>query len=627
MALISIKQLSLAYGHVALLDQADLHIDAGERVCLIGRNGAGKSSLMSIIAKQRDYDSGEVNYQSGVSIAQLQQDLPEKQRKTIYDVVAEGLGELGEIIKDYHSLSLNISAENPEKDLNRLSKLQDEIDSRDGWQFEQKIQQALTKLNLPEDLMLDELSGGWRRRVALASAIVGDPDILLLDEPTNHLDIESIEWLESFLKEFKCTILFITHDRFFLQKIATRIIELDRGKLTSWPGDYQNYLVKKAEWLENEARQNALFDKKLAQEETWIRQGIKARRTRNEGRVRALKKLREERADRRNRTGNVKFNIDESRKSGQLVAELENVSVKYDNKIIIDNLSTRIMRGDRIGVIGPNGAGKTTLLNLILGKLEPDTGTVKIGTQLGVAYFDQLREHLDPEKSVIDNVAEGRQEIDINNRKRHVISYLQDFLFAPERARSPVKSLSGGECNRLLLARIFSKPSNIMVLDEPTNDLDVETLELLEELLSNYKGTLLLVSHDRQFLDQVVTSCLVFEGNAEVNEYVGGYSDWIEHKNQKVKINSVIDFSKKSDKKQIAKSSKKISWNQQKELDELPALIDSLEKSIELLQQKINDADFYKKSKEQTQKVLDDLSVKEKKLDVAFDRWGELDAL
>ncbi|MCE3238763.1 MAG: uup [Gammaproteobacteria bacterium] len=526
--LILLDNISLAFGLDVLLDKIKLQIASGERVCLIGRNGAGKSSLLKIIEGSQLADTGTVWRKPHLRLARLAQELPQKSQATLYEFVAEGLAETGKLLTEYHALTHKLMHSHTKQDLKKLQSLQQAIDSQNGWQLEQTIQTILTRLELDPDQLVSTLSGGWQRRAALAQALVTSPELLLLDEPTNHLDIEAIQWLEEQLMNWNIGLIFITHDRSLLKRLATRIIELDRGQLTSWPGDYDNFLRRKEEMLNAEHNQNIEFDKKLAQEERWIRQGIKARRTRNEGRVRALEALRKKRSERRELQGKATFNLNEARKSGKLVIEAENIIHYFDQsnpqKCAIQKFSLRVMRGDRIALVGPNGIGKSTLLNILLKNLEPSEGKVIHGTQLNIAYFDQLREALDLEKTVIDNVAEGNDTIEINGKQRHIMSYLGDFLFTPARALTPVKALSGGECNRLLLARLFSRPSNLLVLDEPTNDLDIETLELLEELLSQYQGTLLLVSHDRSFLDNVATSLLVFAGHGKIIEYIGGYS-------------------------------------------------------------------------------------------------------
>ncbi len=536
MALLTIHNAQLAFGDHPLLDRAEFALQENECVCLVGRNGAGKSTLMKVLAGDILLDDGKIQITQDVVVSRLEQDPPRNQEGTVYEYVSGGLAEIGEQLKIYHDL-LDLVAQDPsEKNINRLAKTQEQLDHSNAWRFDDRVKNVLSALKLSPDTLLRDLSGGWQRKAALARALVCDPDVLLLDEPTNHLDVTTIEWLENFLKDFKGSIIFISHDRAFIKSMATRIVDLDRGQLSSFPGDYDNYLLEKEEMLRVEEMQNAEFDKKLAQEEVWIRQGIKARRTRNEGRVRALKKLREERRDRREVQGKVNLNIDDASRSGKIVFEAENVSFAYDGKQIVDNFSFNIMRGDRIALIGPNGCGKSTVLKLLLGQLEAQSGRLHCGTKLEVAYFDQYREILDPEKTVIDNLADGKQEVMVGGRQRHALSYLQDFLFAPKRARTPVKALSGGEKNRLLLARILLKPNNLLILDEPTNDLDIETLELLEEMLANYQGTLLLVSHDREFVDNTVTTSWIFEGDGVIEEFVGGYHDAKQQRDQALAV-------------------------------------------------------------------------------------------
>ncbi len=622
--LITLDNVSLAYGLDHLLDHSKLQIALGERICLIGRNGAGKSSLLKIIEGTQQADSGTVWRKPNLRIARLAQELPQEMTCTVYEFVAEGLAETGQLLAAYHSLILRLEHSHTDKDLNELERLQHAIDACNGWQFEQEIKKVLNRLDLNPDQMVAELSGGWQRRAALAKALVVSPELLLLDEPTNHLDIEAIQWLEDQLLACNIGLLFITHDRALLQRLATRIIELDRGQLTSWPGDYENFLRRKEEMLHAESRLNSEFDKKLAQEERWIRQGIKARRTRNEGRVRALESLRDERSKRRELQSKATFNIGEAQKSGKLVIDASNITQSYNNKCVIKDFSLRIMRGDRIGLIGPNGVGKSTLLNILLGNIEPQHGTVLPGTKLEIAYFDQLRKALDLEKTVIDNVAQGSDTIEINGHKRHIISYLGDFLFTPQRAMTPVKSLSGGECNRLLLARLFSRPANLLVLDEPTNDLDIETLELLEELLGEYPGTLLLVSHDRAFLDNVVTSTLVFSGDGKIEEFVGGYHDW---QRQRKPVEVIPSTTKNITPKEIKKTpSKKMSFKEQKELVELPKAIEKLEAMQHELQSLIADPAFYQKSAETVAETIAKLKQLESDLGKKYLRWEELEA-
>src|SRR3990167_2146893 len=571
--LITLDSVSLAYGLDPLLDAVKLQISRGERVCLIGRNGAGKSSLLKIIEGTVLPDSGQVWRAPHLRIARLAQDLPQHITSTVYEFVAEGLSENGALLATYHALTLRMATTCTDKDLLELEKIQKKLDVTNGWQFEQNIKTILTRLDLDADQKVAELSGGWQRRAALAKALVSLPDLLLLDEPTNHLDITAIQWLEDQLLFCGTGLLFITHDRSLLRRLATRILELDRGRLTSLPGDYDNFLVHKDEMLHAEEKQHADFDKKLAEEEVWIRKGIQARRTRNEGRVRALEAMRKEHAKRRLVTGKASFNLNEAEKSGRLIIEAKNMSHSFGDQPIIKNFSTRIMRGDKIGLIGPNGVGKSTLLNILLSILTPQLGTVTQGTKQRIAYFDQLRQALDPEKTVIDNVIEGSEFIEIAGKKQHIMSYLQDFLFTPQRARTPVKALSGGECNRLLLARLFTQPANLLVMDEPTNDLDMETLDLLEELLTNYQGTLLLVSHDRAFLDNVVTSTFVFEGNGKIEEYVGGYQDWLRQKPSAAPITTKKITAEKNSLTQTLPATK-LNHKEQKELDGLPVKIE-----------------------------------------------------
>ncbi|HGS5636730.1 TPA: ABC transporter ATP-binding protein [Vibrio parahaemolyticus] len=635
MALLTIHNAQLAFGDHPLLDRAEFALQENERVCLVGRNGAGKSTLMKVLAGDILLDDGKIQITQDVVVSRLEQDPPRNQKGTVYEYVSGGLAEIGEQLKIYHDL-LDLVAQDPsEKNINRLAKIQDQLDHSNAWRFDDRVKNVLSALKLSPDTLLRDLSGGWQRKAALARALVCDPDVLLLDEPTNHLDVTTIEWLESFLKDFKGSIIFISHDRAFIKSMATRIVDLDRGQLSSFPGDYDNYLLEKEEMLRVEDMQNAEFDKKLAQEEVWIRQGIKARRTRNEGRVRALKKLREERRDRREVQGKVNLNIDDASRSGKIVFEAENVSFAYDGKQIVDNFSFNIMRGDRIALIGPNGCGKSTVLKLLLGQLEAQSGRLHCGTKLEVAYFDQYREILDPEKTVIDNLADGKQEVMVGGRQRHALSYLQDFLFAPKRARTPVKALSGGEKNRLLLARILLKPNNLLILDEPTNDLDIETLELLEEMLANYQGTLLLVSHDREFVDNTVTTSWIFEGNGVIEEFVGGYHDAKQQRDQALAVRFSTEKPAKKEKvveetpktTQPKNSSKKLSYKLQRELEALPAKLEQLESDIETLQEQVNDPEFFAKPVEQTQPVLEQLAAVEQELEIAFERWEELEAM
>ncbi|EGR3364781.1 ABC transporter ATP-binding protein [Vibrio parahaemolyticus] len=635
MALLTIHNAQLAFGDHPLLDRAEFALQENERVCLVGRNGAGKSTLMKVLAGDILLDDGKIQITQDVVVSRLEQDPPRNQEGTVYEYVSGGLAEIGEQLKIYHDL-LDLVAQDPsEKNINRLAKTQEQLDHSNAWRFDDRVKNVLSALKLSPDTLLRDLSGGWQRKAALARALVCDPDVLLLDEPTNHLDVTTIEWLENFLKDFKGSIIFISHDRAFIKSMATRIVDLDRGQLSSFPGDYDNYLLEKEEMLRVEEMQNAEFDKKLAQEEVWIRQGIKARRTRNEGRVRALKKLREERRDRREVQGKVNLNIDDASRSGKIVFEAENVSFAYDGKQIVDNFSFNIMRGDRIALIGPNGCGKSTVLKLLLGQLEAQSGRLHCGTKLEVAYFDQYREILDPEKTVIDNLADGKQEVMVGGRQRHALSYLQDFLFAPKRARTPVKALSGGEKNRLLLARILLKPNNLLILDEPTNDLDIETLELLEEMLANYQGTLLLVSHDREFVDNTVTTSWIFEGDGVIEEFVGGYHDAKQQRDQALAVRFSTEKPAKKEKvveetpktTQPKNNSKKLSYKLQRELEALPAKLEQLESDIETLQEQVNDPEFFSKPVEQTQPVLEQLAAVEQELEIAFERWEELEAM
>ncbi|MGL1042633.1 ABC transporter ATP-binding protein [Vibrio vulnificus] len=635
MALLTIHNGQLAFGDNPLLDKADFVLQEHERVCLVGRNGAGKSTLMKVLAGEVILDDGKLQITQDVVVSRLEQDPPRNEPETVYDYVASGLAEVGEQLKIYHDLLDLVAQEPTEKNINRLARVQEPLDHANAWRFEDRVKHVLAALKLDAETKLTDLSGGWQRKAALAKALVCDPDVLLLDEPTNHLDVTTIEWLETFLKDFRGSIIFISHDRAFIKAMATRIVDLDRGKLASFPGDYDNYLIEKEEMLRVEEMQNAEFDKKLAQEEVWIRQGIKARRTRNEGRVRALKKLREERQSRVDVQGKAKIQIDDAARSGKIVFEAEKLQFSFDGKKIVDDFSFNIMRGDRIALIGPNGCGKSTVLKLLLDQLKPESGRLHCGTKLEVAYFDQYREILDPEKTVIDNLADGKQEVTVGGRERHALSYLQDFLFSPKRARTPVKALSGGEKNRLLLARIFLKPNNLLILDEPTNDLDIETLELLEELLANYQGTLLLVSHDRQFVDNTVTTSWIFEGEGKIEEFVGGYHDAQQQRKQAIEAREVMEKSapkakvvEETPKTAPAKNtSKKLSYKLQRELEALPAKLEQLEADIEALQEQVNSAEFFAQPVETTQPVLEQLAALEQELEIAFERWEELEAM
>ena len=624
MAILTFRDIILGFGHPLLLDGVGFQIDRGERLCLIGRNGAGKSTLLKLIAGEIQADSGEIVRAQGLRVAQLAQEVPLGTSGSIFHVVAEGLGKAGALIDRYHQLAHDVADDHSL--LDALEECQHELETVDGWALTQRVDTVLTKLGLDPEADVSSLSGGMKRRVMLARALVAEPDLLLLDEPTNHLDIAAITWIEEFLLNWNGALLFITHDRAFLQRLATRIIELDRGKLADFPGDYATYLARKEEMLVNEEKQNALFDKRLAQEEVWIRQGIKARRTRNEGRVRALEAMRNEHAARRIRTGSVNMGIQGGDRSGKIVVDAEGVGFDYNGRAIVRELTTTIMRGDKIGIIGPNGSGKTTLLRLLLGELAPTRGTLRSGTNLQIAYFDQYRAVLDEEKSVVDNVGEGSDMVTINGQPKHVLSYLQDFLFAPQRARQPVKALSGGERNRLLLAKLFTKPSNLLVLDEPTNDLDADTLELLEELLIDYKGTVLLVSHDRAFLNNVVTSTLVFEGDGAVNEYVGGYDDWLR---QRFTPATTKPGAKPAESKAAPankEKAKKLSFKEQRELEALPLKIQVLEAEREQINARMSDPSFYQQEKSITSAAQERVAAIDKELAAAYARWEALEA-
>ncbi|PHM29408.1 ABC transporter ATP-binding protein [Xenorhabdus budapestensis] len=633
MSLISLSGAWLSFSDAPLLDNAELHIEENERVCLVGRNGAGKSTLLRVLAKEQMLDDGQVTYEQDLIVARLQQDPPSDVEGTVFDFVAEGVKEQAEYIKEFHHASCLVETDPSDKNLNRLAELQEVLDIRGLWSLDSRINDVLKQLSLPAEAKLSSLSGGWLRKAALGRALVSSPKVLFLDEPTNHLDIDTIEWLENFLKDFNGSLVFISHDRSFIRSMATRIVDLDRGKLTSWPGNYDKYLEGKEEVLRVEELQHAEFDKKLAQEEVWIRQGIKARRTRNEGRVRALKALRAERSERRNVMGTAKMQVEEATRSGKIVFELENVNYQIGDKTLVKNFSAQIQRGDKIALVGPNGCGKTTLLKLMLGDLSADSGRIHCGTKLGVAYFDQHRAALDPDKTVMDNLAEGKQEVVVNGHPRHVLGYLQDFLFHPKRAMTPVRALSGGERNRLLLARLFLKPSNLLILDEPTNDLDVETLELLEELVDGYSGTVILVSHDRQFVDNSVAECWIFEGNGEINNYVGGYFDAQQQRVQTISLRQPSVKREKAEAKPVKakettkRSNNKISYRLLRELEQLPSLLETLEQEIEQLQTQVSDPEFFNQPHAITQNVLQELADKEQELEKAFDRWQELEMM
>jgi len=630
MPLLRIDKASLHYGNLDLLDGVDFSVTRGTRLGLLGRNGAGKTSLLKVLAGEIALDSGERWLGPGTRIAWLQQDLPIADEQTVYDVVASGLAETGRLLAEYHHLVQTHYLQS----MAALSHLQQKLEALDGWRLQQRVETTITQLDLPADASMSALSGGWRRRVALAQALVSNPDILLLDEPTNHLDIPAIRWLEEQLRNFKGALILITHDRRFLQNVANWMAELDRGHLTLWQGDYQGFLRHREQQLLAEERANELFDRKLAQEEVWIRQGIKARRTRNEGRVRALKGLREERSQRRERMGNAGFLLDDAAKSGKIVAELKHVAHRFGGNEVIRDFSTVIQRGDRIGIVGANGAGKTTLVKIILGELQPTAGEVTRGTRLEIAYSDQLREYLDPEKNLIDNVCGGQEFIEIGGRRRHAITYLGDFLFSPERVRMPVKALSGGEQNRAVLARLFSKSANLLVLDEPTNDLDIETLELLEEILLDFEGTVLLVSHDRDFMDNVITSLIVLDGRGGVDEYVGGYSDWearggslsdakagtAEKSTQAATEGAVTQ------RKQDGPKPAKLSYKDQRELGNLPAKIEKLEIQQAQLEKQISEPGFYQSDRDSIRKVMQELEDLQVQLEAAFARWSALEA-
>jgi ATP-binding cassette subfamily F protein uup len=628
MPLLRLDSVHLQYGTQVILDKVSLSITRGEKLGLLGRNGTGKTTLLKVLAGELTPDSGERWVRPGIRIARLQQTLPEADQLSVYEVVAAGLADAGRLLSEYHKL---IQADDP--DMTALSRVQTQLEAADGWALQQRVETTISQLQLPAEATMGELSGGWRRRVALAQALVSQPDLLLLDEPTNHLDIPAIRWLEEQLANFSGAIILITHDRRFLQNVANSIAELDRGYLTQLRGDYQSFLRHREQQLEAEERANELFDKKLAQEEVWIRQGIKARRTRNEGRVRALKALRNERQNRRERTGTANFAIETSSQSGKIVAELQHVDKSFGDQPVLKDVSTIIQRGDRVGIVGPNGAGKSTLVKLLLGKLEPDAGKIIFGSKLELAYSDQLRGQLDPQKNLIDNVCGGQDFIEINGKRRHAISYLGDFLFSPERVRTPVKALSGGEQNRAILAKLFSKPANLLVLDEPTNDLDIETLELLEEILLTFDGTVLLVSHDRDFMDNVVTSLLVLEGNGVVSEQAGGYSDW-EARGGKLRGGSAEQGTAATvaaaQSPEVAATSgaakkSKLSYKLQRELDGLPAVIEKLEQRQQALESTIAQNDFYQQDHATVQKALDELAAIQAEMETTFERWALLE--
>lgn len=628
MPLLRLDNIDLHFGTHVILDKVCLSLDKGDRLGLLGRNGAGKTTLFKVLAGDQQPDDGERWVAPGVKLARLEQELPGTAETTVYDMVAQGLAGVGALIAEYHHL-----IEQADPNMDELARVQQALEAQDGWQLQQRIDTVISQLDLPANAKLSDLSGGWRRRVSLGRALVTEPDILLLDEPTNHLDIPTIEWLEEQLKSFRGALVLITHDRRFLQNIVSSIGELERGHLVTWQGDYQGFLRFREEQLAAEERANALFDKKLAQEEVWIRQGIKARRTRNEGRVRALEALRAERAARRERVGTASFGIESASASGKLVSELRDISFAYEGKTVIRDFSTIIQRGDRIGIVGRNGAGKTTLVKLLLGQLKPDSGTVTIGTKLDIAYSDQLRGHLDPEANLIDNICGGQEFIEINGKKRHAISYLSDFLFSPERTRTPVKALSGGERNRAILAKLFTKPANLLVLDEPTNDLDIETLELLEEILLDFDGTVLLVSHDRDFMDRTVTSLLVLNGDGTIDEQAGNFSDWEARGGRLHDITP--DTAQPSAPTPAAptpasdptttKPRRKLSYKEQRELAELPERIDILETEQAALEEQVAQPDFYQGDSDTIATTLARLESVAREIESALERWTELE--
>ena len=627
MSLLRFDEVSLEFGELKILSEAEFSIETGERVCLIGRNGAGKSTTLKLISGEIEPDRGEIVRTQGLVISQLAQTLPDAMDLCVRDVVRAGLNDIEVLIEDYQRRSkLDLDRHG----MQELEALHAKIDAHEGWHIEQRVDTVITDLNLPADKKMNELSGGWRRRVALAKALVQKPDLLLLDEPTNHLDIATIKWLEDRVYSYPGAVIFITHDRAFLQRLATRIVEIDRAKLTSWPGNYDDYLRRKDKALEDEATANARFDKKLGEEEAWIRQGIKARRTRNEGRARALMKMREERAQRVSPEATARIHIEEAEQSGRKVIRAKNVSYGYGGEPLIEGFSVKIMRGDRIGLIGNNGVGKTTLLRLLLGQLEPQTGTIKHGTNLEIGYFDQLRQTLDLEKSVAYNVGDGRTYIRLNGKDRHVVGYLKGFLFSPKRAETPVKALSGGERNRVILAKLFTRPANLLVLDEPTNDLDIETLEVLEQKLCEYNGTLIVVSHDREFLDNVVTSTIVFEENGRIQEYVGGYSDWVRQGRQLAVTDTPYEAEerrRRAAERRSQRPATKLSYKDQRELNALPGEIEALETAIADLQQTVADPGFFAQEADTVRETLERLAEAEAELERRIDRWGELETL
>ena len=629
MTLLTLKNISVAFGGPLLLDGISLQLEVGDRLCLMGRNGMGKSTLLKLISGELVPDGGEISRQQGLRVALVAQEVPQGLVGTVFDVVAGGMGKAAELLAEYHHVGQRLASEGGEALLKRLESLQKALEDEGGWRLHQEVERVLSRLKLDPEAEFPTLSGGTKRRVLLARALVAAPDILLLDEPTNHLDIETIVWLEEYLLKHVTTFVFVTHDRSFARRMATRIAELDRGRLYAFPCGYDAFMEKREALLEAEVTRQALFDKKLAQEEVWVRQGIKARRTRNEGRVRALKKMREERRERRERLGKVKMKMQEAERSGSLVVEAEGVSFSYDGRSVIRNLTTTIMRGDRVGIIGPNGAGKTTLLRLLLGELTPQLGEIRLGSRREVIYFDQLREQLDLNRTVQENVGEGNDTIIVNGKSRHIIGYLQDFLFTPERARTPVHILSGGERNRLLLAKLFTRPSNVLVMDEPTNDLDAETLDLLEELLMDYSGTLLLVSHDREFLNNVVTSTLVLTGTGEVREYVGGYDDWLRQSAAEFTPGpaAVPAPAAPAKTRNQPERPRKLTFKEERELEALPERIGKLEAEQGALHRRLSDPEFYRTAGSEVARLNGRLAELEKELEEAYRRWEELESL
>ena len=620
MTILSLRDLSLSFGLAPVLERANLKIQPRERICLLGRNGVGKSTLLKVINGEVEADEGEIWCKENLKISYLHQDVPQGSGRSVHDIVADGLGHLGELLVEYRRLSANAAG----SELKRLDEVQHQIEMVNGWNISQKVDAVLNKLELSATTQFSECSGGTRRRVMLAQALVSEPDLLLLDEPTNHLDIESIAWLEEFLAGFSGALLFITHDRKLLQRVANRIIELDRGNLVSFPCSYVDYLKRKQNELEAESKAAQKFDRKLAEYEVWVRKGIKARRTRNEGKVRKLEEMRRLRKARIENLGVSKLQVDSGGESGQLVLDVDDISYKYAEDPIISNFSCRIIRGDRIGIIGANGCGKSTLIELLLGHLAPDSGKIRRGSHVNIAYFDQQREQLEEDKTIRDNISDSSDYIEINGRSQHVVSYMKDFLFSPERINTPVKSLSGGERNRLLLARIFTHPANVLVLDEPTNDLDIETLELLEELLADYQGTLLLVSHDRYFLDRVITSSIVFEGNGQLSEYVGGYEDWQRQKSSDVGKST---GTRTRNPRPKSKTKNKLSYREQQELLKLPARIEELELQMGKLEDDMSQSEFYRQEESDITNAHNQLQSLKQTLDEAYQRWEELESM